>query len=457
MKASHKTHHFLPHHGWLWGQIKMTRKCTTPTQHPRGSIQNNSRLDGRKIYWTYLAMGLYQPRSPSVNARLCPKSAQNISPWMGRKTTASTISTCAPKLWPKKSICTTEKQGTAPQQAPHKIYTRGDRNISLLCTSNWWHMLTALSAIATEQATPTATTLKNTNQFLNYAATNNEVVLTYKASNMVLAVHSDVSYLNKPKARSRARGRFFMSSNTTFPANNGAIHNTAQVIKAIMSSTVEAELWALYINTNFVAPIRHTFTEIGHPQPPMPIPTDNSTTFGAVTNKIIPKATKAMDMHYHWLPNREQQQQFWFYWRTGKTNYVNYWTKHHAAIHHKPMQPLFLNTYWEATEKIQGNGECKGWQNTTMVNPSEQKMFVKDLTSCEGVLESPNSLSPTGSKGKTGQGETPEKPIPNSRKRSNNSKNGDRTDMSTGKIPASSGQKKAQEWPLVTISNCWQK
>ena len=46
-----------------------------------------------------------------------------------------------------------------------------------------------------------------------------------------------------------------MSSNTTFLANNGTIHNTVQFIKAVMSSTVKAELVALYINATFVAPV----------------------------------------------------------------------------------------------------------------------------------------------------------------------------------------------------------
>ena len=72
---------------------------------------------------------------------------------------------------------------------------------------------------------------------------------------MVLAIHSDASYLNKTQARSKAGGHFFMSSNTTFPANHGAIHNMAQVIKAVMSSAGEAELGALYINAKFAAPI----------------------------------------------------------------------------------------------------------------------------------------------------------------------------------------------------------
>ena len=37
--------------------------------------------------------------------------------------------------------------------------------------------------------------------------------------------------------------------------------------------------------------------EMGHPQPPMPIQTNNLSIFGIVTNKKITKATKAMDMH----------------------------------------------------------------------------------------------------------------------------------------------------------------
>ena len=75
----------------------------------------------------------------------------------------------------------------------------------------------------------------------------------------------------------------------------------------------------------------------------------------------------------------------------------------------------------------------------------------------EILLEFPNFLSKAGSKGQIGPGETPERPILNSRKRTNDSKNGDKTDISTGEKQASSGQEKAQEWPLATISNHWQK
>ena len=75
-------------------------------------------------------------------------------------------------------------------------------------------MLTALSALAAEQANPTESTMKKCKQFLDYAASQDEAVVTYKASDMKLAIHSDASYLSEPKARSRAGGHFFLTKNT---------------------------------------------------------------------------------------------------------------------------------------------------------------------------------------------------------------------------------------------------
>ena len=96
-------------------------------------------------------------------------------------------------------------------------------------------VLTPISAIASQSAKPTETTYAQTKQLLDYLATQEDAILTYNKSDMVLAVHSDASYLCKPKARSRAGGHFFMSANTTNPPNNGAILNIAHVIKNVMS------------------------------------------------------------------------------------------------------------------------------------------------------------------------------------------------------------------------------
>ncbi len=72
-------------------------------------------------------------------------------------------------------------------------------------------------------------------------------VLTHRKSEMVLAVHSDASYLNEEEARSRAGGHHFLLEDVPFPPNNGAIHNVAEIIKGVMSSAAEAELGAMYI------------------------------------------------------------------------------------------------------------------------------------------------------------------------------------------------------------------
>ena len=80
--------------------------------------------------------------------------------------------------------------------------------------------------------------------------------------------------------------------------------------------------------------IRIILDEMGHKQPPTPIQTDNAMADAVINSKITPKRTKAMDMRFHWLRDRECQDQFRFYWRPGRMNYADYWTKHHLPSHH---------------------------------------------------------------------------------------------------------------------------
>jgi hypothetical protein len=203
-------------------------------------------------------------------------------------------------------------------------------------------MLTSLSSIASNQDKPTGETMSNIKLFLDYAASNQDAIITYRASDMVLVVHSDASYLSKPKARSCAGGHFFMSSNIANPADNGTVLNIAQIINAVMSLVAEAELGALYINARKAVPMQLLFTEMGHIQPPTPTQMDNSMALGVVNSNIQPWRTKAMDMRFHWLRCCEAQQQFRFYWRPGKTNLGDYWTKHHCAAHHAKKHSTIL-------------------------------------------------------------------------------------------------------------------
>jgi hypothetical protein len=131
--------------------------------------------------------------------------------------------------------------------------------------------------------------MERVKQLLDYCASQEEVVLTYHASDMVLAIHSDAGCLNESKVRSRAGGHFFMSSNLQNPQNNGAVLTIAQIIDVVMSSAAEAELGALFINAKEAVHMKRILQEMGHPQPRTPIQTDNSTVEGGINSWVQPK------------------------------------------------------------------------------------------------------------------------------------------------------------------------
>ena len=234
------------------------------------------------------------------------------------------------------------------QSKPHRLTQRA-KIIQQVCRKFIFYgravdstVLTPLSAIASQQANPTTDTMAKTKQLLDYLASQEEAILSYPASDMVLAVHSNTGYLNELEARSRAGGHFFLSSNAKIPTNNGAILNVVQIIKTVMSSAAEAKLGALYVMAREAVYIRHILKKMGHKQPATPIQTDISTAKGVINSKIQPKQTKAMNMRFYWLRDRETQEQFRLFWRAGKLNLADYWTNHHPAMHHRNVRNEFL-------------------------------------------------------------------------------------------------------------------
>ena len=168
-------------------------------------------------------------------------------------------------------------------------------------------LLCPISAIASQASDPTEATLRQTTQILDYLATQEEAVLTYKASQMILVVHSDASYLSEPKARSRAGGHIFLSNDGDMPSNNGDIQYITHH-KNVMSSATEAELAALYIMAREAVYIRIILEEMEHKQPKAQLQTDNAMANAVVNGIVQPKRTKAMDMRFHWLRDRESQE-----------------------------------------------------------------------------------------------------------------------------------------------------
>jgi hypothetical protein len=201
-----------------------------------------------------------------------------------------------------------------------------------------------LNDIATEQTKATGKTQAATNQLLNHLATHLYATIRYHASDMILHIHSDASYLSSLHARSRLGVLFFLG--TTPPEQdtlNGFSINVASVIKNVVASTAESEVRACFHNAQSGAPLRTTLTELGHSQPPTPLRTDKSTAFGILNETIKQKLSKAIDMGYHWLTYRVPQKQFDVYWRPGRENLADYHTKHHSAQHHTYMRGFILH------------------------------------------------------------------------------------------------------------------
>ena len=126
------------------------------------------------------------------------------------------------------------------------------------------------------------------------------------------------------------------------PFQQWVILNISQIIRAVISSTAGAEVGALFINAKTIISMQQPLIKLGHPQPPIPMQTDNATTHTLLTNKILPKALKAMEMCFQGLRCCDAQGQFWYYWRPGPQNLADYFTKRHPATHHKTVHPTIL-------------------------------------------------------------------------------------------------------------------
>jgi Reverse transcriptase (RNA-dependent DNA polymerase) len=209
-------------------------------------------------------------------------------------------------------------------------------------------MLVALSTLASAQTKGTEQTMNALVQLLDYAATHPDAAIRFYKSDMVLYVHSDASYLSESNGRSRVGGYFYLGNHdepTNNPKPNAPIHIESRILKNIMAAASEAEIGGLFHNGQETVYFRQILAEIGRPQTkPTPIITDNSTADGFANKRTKVKRSKAMDMRFFWIQDREQQDQFVVKWSSGEGNHADYYTKHHPTSHHIKVRPIYLYT-----------------------------------------------------------------------------------------------------------------
>ena len=180
---------------------------------------------------------------------------------------------------------------------------------------------------------------------MDYANSYKQAKVRFYASDMILEIDSDASYLVLPKARSRYAGYFrFLNHKDTQDRcqHNGAILIECKTIRHVVTSAAEAEMKGVFQNAKTAVALRHLLNEIGHVQPPTTIRTDNSTASGFVNNNIQMKRSKLWDMNFHWLRDKNMLKEFNIIWKRGIDNLADYFTKHHATVHHRTMRPQYI-------------------------------------------------------------------------------------------------------------------
>jgi hypothetical protein len=195
---------------------------------------------------------------------------------------------------------------------------------------------------------------------------------------MILNIHSDASYLNKPNARSRVAGHYFLG---WLPQNNlpiklnGAIHVISTILKFVAASAAEAELGALFVNAKEGRVIRLILSELGHPQPPTPIHCDNSTAAGIANNTVKRQRSRSMEMRYFWIADQVARKQFNVHWHPGQENMGDYYSKHHPTSHHIRVRPYYLlepNSPLELPRAMTP-AELRGCAKTPMALPTSRQ------------------------------------------------------------------------------------
>jgi hypothetical protein len=95
-----------------------------------------------------------------------------------------------------------------------------------------------------------------TNQLLDYLATHLDATIRYHASDMILHIHSDASYLSVSNARSRLGGMFFCGDKSPHEDTlNGSILNAASVIKNVVASVAESGIGECFQKAQSGAPL----------------------------------------------------------------------------------------------------------------------------------------------------------------------------------------------------------
>ena len=142
-------------------------------------------------------------------------------------------------------------------------------------------MLRPTNEISRFQSKPTKYAEEKAKLLLDYTSTYPNVVICYRASDMVLQVDSDAAYITMIEEISCYAEHLYLSdwpSPWTLkhtPRTNGPIHTECKTIRNVVSSSEEVETCGTFNNLKTAIGIKPDLITLEHNQPATPLKTDN--------------------------------------------------------------------------------------------------------------------------------------------------------------------------------------
>ena len=206
-------------------------------------------------------------------------------------------------------------------------------------------MLKAVNSVGSAQAQPTENVKAAAIQLLHYGHTYPDASITYYASDMILSIDADASYLGETGARSRAACTFKFVTKDNPDYVNGLIECISTIIPTVVTCAAEAEYAGLFIAGQTGLQYRYTLSDMKCPQPQegTRITCDNLTSGKLCHGKWKNKRSKPMDMRYHWIRDRCALKDFYIEWRKGEDSIADLLTKVHPTPHFLAMRKHFVN------------------------------------------------------------------------------------------------------------------
>jgi hypothetical protein len=205
-------------------------------------------------------------------------------------------------------------------------------------------VLMALSSIAVKQTKELVSTMELSKQLLDYLATNPDATIWYCASDMIMNVHSDASYLSEAEACSRACSHFFMGwkAKDGNPIKlNGFYFSLCAILCFVVASAAKAKLGALFLNCKEGMIFRMTLKELGHPQTKTQVHCNNATNVAITNNTIKRQRLQSMEMRYFGVCDKIAQDAYSVKWHPGQENLADYQSKHHLGPHYQAVCPWY--------------------------------------------------------------------------------------------------------------------